>query len=69
MEAGEDSILGVMIESTLHEGNQKLTEDPAQLAYGVSITDACIHWEDTEAALRRLAMAVEKRRSLLQKKE
>ncbi|MGB0582259.1 MAG: hypothetical protein ACPGVU_21400 [Limisphaerales bacterium] len=37
-----------MVESHLHEGNQKLTDDPTSLAYGVSITDACINWEATE---------------------
>jgi 3-deoxy-7-phosphoheptulonate synthase len=38
---GNDAILGVMLESNLHEGSQKLA-DPRQLKYGVSITDACI---------------------------
>lgn len=35
------------------------------LKYGVSITDACIHWEDTEAVIEELATAVSKRRNLL----
>ncbi|MCG3197357.1 MAG: Phospho-2-dehydro-3-deoxyheptonate aldolase, Tyr-sensitive [bacterium] len=50
----EDSmrILGLMVESNLFEGSQKLEGDPAQLRYGVSITDACLGWEETEALLR-----------------
>jgi len=39
-------IVGIMLESHINEGNQKLS-DPADLAYGVSITDPCINWEET----------------------
>lgn len=39
--------MGVMIESNLIEGNQKLGSDPSALVYGQSITDACINWETT----------------------
>ena len=39
-------LAGLMLESFLHEGNQKL-EDPKNLKYGVSITDPCINWEET----------------------
>ena len=54
---GERRILGVMIESHLHEGRQDLV--PGQpLRPGVSITDGCIGWEQTEAVLRELAAAV-----------
>lgn len=49
---GNRSIIGVMLESNLHDGNQKLTRDLSQLKYGVSITDACIDWETTEQVLR-----------------
>ena len=42
---GMNEIRGVMIESHLQEGNQKIGED---LQYGQSITDACIHFEDTK---------------------
>ena len=52
---GNKSIVGAMIESNLGWGNQKLGGDPSQLEYGVSITDACIDWETTEEALRRLS--------------
>lgn len=47
-------------------GNQKVPkEGKAGLKYGVSITDACIGWEDTEAVLEKLAAAVKKRREVL----
>lgn len=52
--AGNRSIIGVMIESNLHAGRQSLAT-PEQLAYGVSITDACIGWKETETLLRSLA--------------
>ena len=45
---GNKSIVGVMIESNLNGGNQKLSEDLSQLEYGVSVTDACIDWETTK---------------------
>ncbi len=56
--AGEDKIMGVMIESNLVPGRQNLGGD---LVYGQSITDACIGWEDTVACLDELAAAVAKR--------
>ncbi|QDU79753.1 Phospho-2-dehydro-3-deoxyheptonate aldolase, Tyr-sensitive [Polystyrenella longa] len=46
--AGNDTIIGLMIESNLHEGNQKLTSDLSLLKHGISITDGCIGWEETE---------------------
>lgn len=46
--AGNTSIIGIMLESHLFEGRQNLTADKDQLKYGVSITDACISWEETE---------------------
>jgi len=52
---GNQSIIGVMLESHLVGGNQKLTDDKTQLEYGKSITDGCISWETTESALIRLA--------------
>lgn len=58
---GEKSIMGVMIESHLVEGNQNL-ESGEPLTYGKSITDACIGWEDTEVLLRQLSNAVKARR-------
>jgi 3-deoxy-7-phosphoheptulonate synthase len=82
--AGEEGIMGVMIESNLKEGrarkhgyyfgylltgsigNQKLSPlGKAGLEYGVSITDACISWEDTESVLHVLAEGVRKRQDKL----
>ena len=58
---GETSIIGVMIESHLVEGNQKLL-DVSQLHYGQSITDACLSIDDTIPLLQILSHAVQKRR-------
>ncbi|EPA8368001.1 3-deoxy-7-phosphoheptulonate synthase [Vibrio fluvialis] len=49
---GNQSIIGLMIESHLNEGNQSADLPLDQMAYGVSITDACINWASTEALLR-----------------
>jgi 3-deoxy-7-phosphoheptulonate synthase len=51
---GGRAIKGVMLESNLFEGNQKLV-DPKDLKYGVSITDACLGWEATASGLRDAA--------------
>jgi 3-deoxy-7-phosphoheptulonate synthase len=59
--AGDRRIVGVMVESHLKPGNQKLEPGKA-LVYGLSITDACLGWEDSERLLRELAQAVEERR-------
>jgi len=48
---GNHSIVGLMLESNLFEGNQPVPEDLTQLKYGVSVTDACIGWEATEKLL------------------
>ena len=62
---GETAIIGVMIESNIGEGNQKVPpEGPSGLKKGVSITDACIDWESTVAVLEDLAAAVRERRKL-----
>jgi 3-deoxy-7-phosphoheptulonate synthase len=55
--SGNDAIIGLMLESNLHEGNQKFNGDFDALQYGVSITDECISWETTE---RLLLSATEK---------
>lgn len=66
---GEDCIMGVMIESHINAGNQKVpAEGKAGLKYGVSITDACLDWETTETVLEGLANAIRKRRENDQKK-
>lgn len=48
---GNRSILGLMLESHIHEGNQKLSADRNKMEYGVSVTDACINWQTTEELL------------------
>ena len=46
--SGNGNLVGVMLESHLNEGNQRLDEsNPGSLSYGVSITDPCINWEET----------------------
>ena len=60
VEAGDRAITGVMIESHLEEGRQDLVAG-APLRHGVSITDACIGWADTDPLLRSLARAVRQR--------
>jgi 3-deoxy-7-phosphoheptulonate synthase len=52
--AGNRSIVGLMLESHLHAGNQGVPSDLSKLRYGVSITDACVDWQTTEALLIRL---------------
>ena len=59
--AGDQRISGVMIESHLVAGRQDLVPG-CTLTYGQSITDGCIGWEQTEAALEELALAVRARR-------
>ncbi|KZN15226.1 3-deoxy-7-phosphoheptulonate synthase [Marinomonas sp. TW1] len=53
--AGNQSIMGLMIESNIGWGNQKVPANLSDLEYGVSITDACIDWEATEKALTHMA--------------
>ena len=56
---GNKSIKGIMIESHLNEGNQKISDN---LKYGQSITDACMGWEDTVKCLENLNNAIDKKR-------
>lgn len=60
--AGNSSISGVMIESNLECGNQKIPADISQLKYGVSITDACIDWATTEQILLGAHAKLKKRK-------
>jgi len=48
---GNDELIGLMLESNLKEGNQKIADDLSQLEYGVSVTDECISWDTTERLL------------------
>ena len=50
--AGNRAIVGAMVESYLKEGNQPVPANPKDIAYGVSVTDACISWDTTERILR-----------------
>jgi len=49
---GTKSLIGMMVESHLHEGNQPIPQNLKELRYGISITDSCIGWETTERMLR-----------------
>jgi 3-deoxy-7-phosphoheptulonate synthase len=63
--AGRRCVFGVMLESHINGGAQKFTpgkDDASRLAYGQSITDACIDWADTVGVLDGLAQAVKARR-------
>jgi len=65
--SGSHSVFGVMIESHLVAGAQKFTpgkDQPGALAYGQSITDACLGWDDSLQTLAELAAAVQSRRAL-----
>ena len=55
---GNNSIIGLMLESFLEAGNQKIPKDLSQLRYGVSVTDACIDWETTESLLIDIASSI-----------
>jgi 3-deoxy-7-phosphoheptulonate synthase len=58
---GNLAIIGVMLESYLHEGSQPFPRKPTELCYGVSITDACLGWEATERLLRWAAERLTRR--------
>jgi 3-deoxy-7-phosphoheptulonate synthase len=65
LKAGSRCIFGVMVESHLNAGAQKFSagkDDPAQLEYGKSITDACIGWDHSLEVLEVLSGAVKARR-------
>jgi 3-deoxy-7-phosphoheptulonate synthase len=50
--SGTKSLIGLMVESHINEGNQPIPKNKSDLKYGVSITDSCIGWETTERMLR-----------------
>lgn len=52
---GNQSIIGIMVESNIGAGNQKISSNRDELTYGVSVTDACIDWPTSEKALRDMA--------------
>jgi 3-deoxy-7-phosphoheptulonate synthase len=55
---GNDGIVGMMIESNLVAGAQKIQPDLSRLTYGQSVTDACIGWDDTVAVISEAAQAL-----------
>ena len=57
--ADNTSIIGVMLESNIEEGNQPIPNNLDEIRPGVSVTDACISWESTEAALRLFANSIQ----------
>jgi 3-deoxy-7-phosphoheptulonate synthase len=64
---GSRQVFGVMVESHILDGAQKFTpgkDDATKLAYGQSITDACIGWDDSVGVLQVLSDAVKARRSI-----
>jgi len=58
--AGNKSIFGIMLESNLFSGNQKILDNQNEMKYGVSVTDGCIDWEETQTVLRNLAGTLSK---------
>jgi 3-deoxy-7-phosphoheptulonate synthase len=52
---GNQSIIGLMLESNINFGNQSIPKDLSELKYGVSVTDACIDWAETERSIREMA--------------
>lgn len=52
---GNQSIIGIMLESNIVAGNQSIPSDLSLLTYGQSVTDACIDWPTTETLLRGIA--------------
>ena len=64
--SGTRCIFGVMVESHLQAGAQKFSagkDDPSKLAYGLSITDGCLGWDDSVRTLELLSGAVAARRA------
>lgn len=59
---GNQALVGVMIESNIVAGNQKIPEDLTQLVYGCSVTDACVDWATTETMIRDAAQRLRTRK-------
>ena len=55
---GNQSIIGIMLESNLEAGNQAIPRDLSALRYGVSVTDGCIDWTTTESLILELSRDV-----------
>ena len=59
---GETAIKGFMLESNINEGSQKIPDDLSKLQYGVSVTDGCIGWEETEQIVQHAAELIREAR-------
>ncbi|GKX63958.1 Phospho-2-dehydro-3-deoxyheptonate aldolase, Tyr-sensitive [Pragia fontium] len=66
IKAGNRSIIGLMLESNIHEGNQSSEQPRSDMRYGVSVTDACINWETTDTLLRRVHQELKQRELVCQ---
>ena len=55
---GNKSIVGLMVESNINWGNQKIPPDLKDLKYGVSVTDACVDWGTTVSMIREFRSKV-----------
>ncbi len=60
---GNQSVVGLMIESNLVAGNQPIPADLSQLKYGCSVTDACVGWDTTEEMIRNAAAVLREARA------
>jgi 3-deoxy-7-phosphoheptulonate synthase len=58
---GNQALVGLMIESNIVAGNQKIPEDLSKLIYGCSVTDACVDWASTEVMIRDAAARLSER--------
>ena len=58
VQEGSGSIVGIMLESHIHSGSQRIPDNLDELRYGVSVTDGCIDWPTTQAMLREAAQAL-----------
>ena len=56
--SGNKSIFGVMLESNLYPGKQKILDNKDDMQYGVSVTDGCISWDETDSLIKSLAKVV-----------
>ncbi len=56
--SGNQSIFGVMLESNLYPGKQKILDNKDDMQYGVSVTDGCISWDETDSLIKSVAKVV-----------
>jgi 3-deoxy-7-phosphoheptulonate synthase len=58
--SGNKSIFGLMLESNLYPGKQKILDNKNDMDYGVSVTDGCIDWEETQSIIRNFSENISK---------